>query len=72
MSKCGDNKNSCHEIAFLLNEEEHILCYCKKCKQRFYVKPKHRKKYAEIFKLDTLQPGGNNLYWKYYGKMNIK
>jgi hypothetical protein len=71
MSIHGDNKNSCHDLKTLINEEDHILAYCTECKKRFYVKPKDRKGYAKLFKKDTLQPGGNNLYYKYYGKLNV-
>jgi hypothetical protein len=71
MSIHGDNKNSCHDLKTLINEEYHILAYCTECKERFYVKPKDRKAYAILFKKDTLQPGGNNLYYKYYGKLNV-
>ena len=55
----------------LINEPDHILAYCVNCKQRYYVKPQDKKTYAKIFKIDSLQPGGNNLYYKYYGKMNV-
>lgn len=67
---CGDNVNSCHMMRDLINEPEHILAYCIHCKKRYYVRPKDRKTYVEVFKIDSLQPGGNNLYYKYYGKMN--
>ena len=71
MSKCGDNINHCHDLKDLINEAEHLLVYCKQCKKRFYVKPQDKKKYNQILKRYSLQPGGNNLYYKYYSKMNV-
>lgn len=70
MIKCGDNINSCHDMKDLINEPEHLLTYCTQCKKRFYVRPADRKKYYELHRKDALQPGGNNLYYKYFGKLH--
>lgn len=67
---CGDNKNSCHDFKELLNIGDYWLGYCKNCKKRVMVKAGDKKKSAKLFKKESLQPGGNNLYYKYYGKMN--
>lgn len=65
----GDNVSTCHDLATLIDEPGHILAYCRECRRRFYVKPQDRKRYNELFKRLHLQPGGRNLYWKYYGRM---
>lgn len=69
ISKCGDNKNSCHLMKDLINEKEHLLSYCVNCKRRYYVRPADKKTYNKVYKRDALQPS-SNLYYKYYGKMN--
>lgn len=69
--KCGDNINHCHDLKDLLNMSDHLLVYCTQCKQRFHVKPQDKKTYNKIFRKESLQPGGHNLYYKYYGKMNV-
>ena len=68
---CGDNVNMCHNLKFLINEKEHTLVYCQHCKRRMYVKPQDKRRWSMIFRKDTLQPGGINLYYKYYGKMKV-
>lgn len=70
MAKCGDNKNHCHDMQDLWSSADHLLMYCKQCKKRFYVKPQNKKRVAELLKRHSLQPS-TNLYYKYYGKMNI-
>jgi len=70
MSYCGDNINMCHDMEVLIDFPEHILCYCKNCKRRYHVNPMNKMRYNELFKKDTLQPG-LNLYYKYFGKMDI-
>ncbi len=73
MNKCGDNKNSCHKMKDLQNDERIIISYCEFCKKRFYVRKYEQRTdptYGKLYRMDTLQPG-SNLYYKYYGKMNV-
>lgn len=70
LNSCGDGINSCHDLKYLINEPEHILVYCVNCKHRYYVKPQDKKACAKLFKKDILQPN-SNLYYKYYGRMNV-
>lgn len=67
---CGDNINSCHDMKALHDTDEQIVAYCKNCKIKVEVKPRNKKLYRQIFQRDTLQPS-SNLYYKYYGKMNV-
>lgn len=71
LSKCGDNLNSVHHMKMLIDEADHILCYCERCKQRFYVKPKDKRRYAKLFKKDILQPGSNLYYKERPNLMNV-
>lgn len=71
MSTCGDNKNSCHNMKDILNIGDHVVCYCTQCKKRFHVNINDKKRAWSLFRKHTLQPGGNNLYYKYYSKMNV-
>lgn len=70
MSKCGDNLNMCHKMRDIFTHDGVVVSYCEHCKKLERVKIADKKSYSRIFKMDSLQPGGNNLYYKYYGKMN--
>lgn len=50
---------------------DHWLGYCTQCKKRFHINVHNKKGQRELFRKEILQPGGNNLYYKYYSKMNI-
>lgn len=50
---------------------DHWLGYCDECKQQFHINVNNKKAQRELFRKDTLQPGGHNLYFKYYGKLNV-
>lgn len=71
MAKCGDNISSTHAMV-TIGEIQNVITvsYCMNCKKRYMIKPQDKKLSAKINKRDTLQPS-HNLYYKYYGKMNV-
>lgn len=70
MSICGNNKDNCHDLKDLLVLGDHWVGYCTHCKKKYHLNMNDKKRARELFRKDTLQPG-TNLYYKYYGKMNI-
>lgn len=72
-SYCGDNKNHTHKMKYLEDAPDVVVAYCENCKRRFYFRKcdgRTDPAYSKVFKRDTLQRH-ENLYYKYYGQMNI-
>jgi len=60
-----------HLPKILSDANDCTQAYCERCKERVFIRRGDKKKMAEFFERDTLQPHQNLYYKEFPHKMNV-